>query len=71
MVDVCLDICCELEEGRCRRVSGSEAALIAQRKIFHLANRSQLIHPGPSSSRSSFFYGVESVVRGNADSLLN
>ena len=43
----------------------------AQRKIFHLANRSQLIHPGPSSSRSMFFYGVESVVRGNADSLLN
>ena len=27
----------------------------AQRKIFHLANWSQLIHPGPSSSRSSFF----------------
>ena len=27
----------------------------AQRKILHLANRSQLIHPGPSSSRSSFF----------------
>ena len=27
----------------------------AQRKIFHLANRSQLIHPGPSSSRSRFF----------------
>ena len=27
--------------------------------------------PGPSSSRSSFFYGVESVVRGNADSFLN
>ena len=27
----------------------------ARRKIFHLANRSQLIHPGPSSSRSSFF----------------
>ena len=27
----------------------------AQRKIFHRANRSQLIHPGPSSSRSSFF----------------
>ena len=26
-----------------------------QRKIFNLANRSQLIHPGPSSSRSSFF----------------
>ena len=43
----------------------------AQRKIFHLANRSQLIHPRPSSSRSSFFYGVESVVRGKADSLLN
>ena len=28
---------------------------IAQRKIFHLENRSQLIHPGPSSSRSRFF----------------
>ena len=27
----------------------------AQKKIFHLANRSKLIHPGPSSSRSSFF----------------
>ena len=27
----------------------------AQRKIFHLTNRCQLIHPGPSSSRSSFF----------------
>ena len=27
----------------------------AQRKIFHLANWSQLIHPGPSSSRSRFF----------------
>ena len=26
-----------------------------QSKIFHLANRSQLIHPGPSSSRSRFF----------------
>ena len=27
----------------------------AQRKIIHLANWSLLIHPGPSSSRSSFF----------------
>ena len=27
----------------------------AHRKIFNLANRSKLIHPGPSSSRSSFF----------------
>ena len=27
----------------------------AQRKIFHLANRSQLIHPEPSSSRSRLF----------------
>ena len=27
----------------------------AQRKIFHMVNRSQLIHPGPSSSRSRFF----------------
>ena len=26
----------------------------AQRKIFHLANWSQLIHPGPSSNRSRF-----------------
>ena len=43
----------------------------AQRKIFLLANWSHLIHPGPSSSRSIFFNGVESVVRGNADSLLN
>ena len=40
----------------------------AQGKIFH---RSHLIHPGPSSSRSSFFYGFELVVRGNTDSLLN
>ena len=43
----------------------------AQRKIFHLSNWSKLIHPGPSSSRSSFFNGVELVVRSNADSLLN
>ena len=27
----------------------------AQRKLFHLANWSQLTHPGPSSSLSSFF----------------
>ena len=27
----------------------------AQTKIFHLANWNQLIHPGPSSSQSSFF----------------
>ena len=27
----------------------------AQRKIFHLENWCQLIHPGPSSSRSRFF----------------
>ena len=27
----------------------------AQMKIFHLANWSQIIHPGPSSSRSRFF----------------
>ena len=27
----------------------------AQRNIFRLANRSQLIYPGPSSSRSRFF----------------
>ena len=38
---------------------------------FGAANWSQRIHPGPSSSRSKFFYGVESVMRGNADSLLN
>ena len=28
MVDACLDVCCELEEGICSRVSGSEAVLI-------------------------------------------
>ena len=39
----------------------------ARRKILHLANRSQCIHPGPASS----FHGVESVVCSNADSLLN
>ena len=43
----------------------------AQRKIFHLANWGQLIHPGPLLSRSSFFYEVDSVMRGNADSLHN
>ena len=31
----------------------------AQRKIFHLANWSQLIHPGPSSIE--VFYGVEQL----------
>ena len=38
----------------------------AQKKIIHLANWSQLIHPGPASG----FFGVESVMRVNADSLL-
>ena len=40
--------------GRQARVppAGGETA---QRKIFHLVNWSQLIHPGPSSSRSIFF----------------
>ena len=28
LVEACLDVCCELEEGRCCRVSGSEAVLI-------------------------------------------
>ena len=28
LVEACLDVCCELEEGRCSRVSGSEAVLI-------------------------------------------
>ena len=28
LVEACLDVCCELEEGRCNRVSGSEAVLI-------------------------------------------
>ena len=28
LVETYLDICCELEEGRCSRVSGSEAVLI-------------------------------------------
>ena len=28
LVEACLDVCCELEEGRCIRVSGSEAVLI-------------------------------------------
>ena len=36
-------------------VCGREEDGTAQRKIFHLAKWSQLIHPGPSSSRSSFF----------------
>ena len=56
----------------------------AHRKIFHLANRSQLIHPGPASSRSRFFmessqlyaamlthYSTETVTTGpNYDPLL-
>ena len=42
----------------------------AQKKIIHLANWSQLIHPGPASSLTKFFFGVESVMRVNADSLL-
>ena len=25
LVEACLDVCCELEEGRCNRVSGCEA----------------------------------------------
>ena len=41
----------------------------AQKKILHLANWSQLIHPGPASSRPKLF--AESVVGGNADSLFN
>ena len=28
VVEACLDVCCELEEGICSRVSGSEAVLI-------------------------------------------
>ena len=28
LVEACLDACCELVEGRCNRVSGSEAVLI-------------------------------------------
>ena len=28
----------------------------AQRKILHLANWSQLIHPGPASSMTKFFF---------------
>ena len=28
LVEACLDVCFELEEGRCSRVSGSEAVLI-------------------------------------------
>ena len=42
----------------------------AQKKIIHLANWSQLIHPGPASSLTKVFFGVESVMRVNADSLL-
>ena len=42
----------------------------AQKNIIHLANWSQLIHPGPASSLTKFFFGVESVMRVNADSLL-
>ena len=41
----------------------------AQRKILHLANWSQLIHPGPASSMTKFFFGVESIMRVNAASL--
>ena len=40
----------------------------AQRKILHLANWSQLIHPGPASSMTKFFC-VESIMRVNAASL--
>ena len=42
----------------------------AQKKIINLANWSPLIHSGPASSRPRLC-GVESVVRSNADSLLN
>ena len=41
----------------------------AQRKILHLANWSQLIHPGPASSMTKLFFGVESIMRVNAASL--
>ena len=41
----------------------------AQRKILHLANWSQLIHPGPASSMTKYFFGVESIMRVNAASL--
>ena len=41
----------------------------AQKKIIHLANWSQLIHPGPASSLTKFFF-VSSKSCVNADSLL-
>ena len=41
----------------------------AQKKIIHLANWSQLIHPGPASSLTKFFL-VSSKSCVNADSLL-
>ena len=41
----------------------------AQKKILHLANWIQLIHPGPASSLTKVF-GVKSVMRVNAVSLL-
>ena len=28
LFEACLDVCCKLEQGRCSRVSGSEAVLI-------------------------------------------
>ena len=41
----------------------------AQKKILHLENWSQFIHPGPASILTKFFC-VESVMRVDADSLL-
>ena len=34
LVEACLDVRCELEEGRCSRVSGSEAVLIFSRRFL-------------------------------------
>ena len=57
---ICLDITSRLPPARGGTV---------QKKIFHLANWSQLIHPGPASSMTKGFFGVESVMHVNAASL--
>ena len=51
-----IDICIATNDrrGRFQRLPPARGGT-AQRKIFHLANWSQHIHPGPSSSRSRFF----------------
>ena len=46
VVEACLDVCCELEEGRCSRVSRSEAVLILG------GERNSLIYGKMSASRT-------------------